>query len=51
MSQSQQKEFVVCDKATKKSQVVLAIDRHHASAIAERLFNIEYKNIKVKKIK
>jgi hypothetical protein len=47
---AEQKEFIVIDKITKKSQVVLAIDKHHASAIAERLFNTEVKNIKTKKL-
>jgi len=46
-----QKEFLVTQKKTKQSQIVLAIDRYHASAIAERLFNTEIKNIKVKKLK
>jgi len=50
MTQTAQKEFIVIDKQTKKSQVVNAIDKHHASAIAERLFNTEIKNIKVKKL-
>ena len=43
-------EFIIINKKTKESQVINALDKHHARAIGERIFNTDTKNIKIKKL-
>lgn len=48
---SKEKQFLITDKRNNSSQVVTAIDKHHARARGESIFNTSALNIKVKTIK